>query len=320
MRRWIAAIALLELFNIARAKGVIPGFLVKGGFALEFRFRDDARSSRDVDIVLPIDKAQVMDAATEILRLSWSGFSFSIKGEAEEREHGYRFQVNALYQGKDWSTFEVELVYGAVDACESIVPFGIDTFGLMRPSHIPCMTIAEQIAQKLHAVSDPTENRPRDLVDIYLLDTRLPHADDELRGIAIRTFDERGAHPWPPNIALRDGWEHELTQIITRHGLELHAAEVLNGVRNLVARLVGVEMLKGYRYHFLVLSALDHVPNPMEAAVVGGPGYETFTRMTESEGWRAIQFMPYPSREPNRAVLIVLEKPQTAEDEDQPLT
>jgi hypothetical protein len=50
MRRWIAVIAFVEVFKIANARGEVPAFLVKGGFAIEFRFRSKARSSRDVDI------------------------------------------------------------------------------------------------------------------------------------------------------------------------------------------------------------------------------------------------------------------------------
>jgi hypothetical protein len=32
MRRWVAAIALIEVLNVARSRGSFPTFLVKGGF------------------------------------------------------------------------------------------------------------------------------------------------------------------------------------------------------------------------------------------------------------------------------------------------
>lgn len=57
------------------------------------------------------------------------------------------------------------------------------------------MTAAEQIAQKLHAVSDPNEHRPRDLIDIYLLAARLRPADAEVLDHCVRTFEDRATHP-----------------------------------------------------------------------------------------------------------------------------
>jgi hypothetical protein len=64
-RRWIAVNALIEIFHIAQQRGIIPSFIVKGGFALEFRFRKEARASRDVDVVVPIAVKETLDALVE---------------------------------------------------------------------------------------------------------------------------------------------------------------------------------------------------------------------------------------------------------------
>lgn len=63
-RRWIAVNALVEIFSIAASRGIIPSFLVKGGFAIEFRFLGAARSSRDLDLVIPLEPHALIDAAT----------------------------------------------------------------------------------------------------------------------------------------------------------------------------------------------------------------------------------------------------------------
>ena len=143
-----------------------------------------------------------MDAATEVLRLEWSGFTFRIKGQAERREHSFKFEVNALYQNRNWSTFEVELVFAEVYAEELVAAIDLTAFGLLRPSPIPCMTVEEQIAQKLHAVSDPSEDRPRDLIDIHLFITRLTPDIGDILAACVRTFELRATHQWPPNIKL----------------------------------------------------------------------------------------------------------------------
>lgn len=310
-RRWLAVNALVEVFNIAVASGIIPRFLVKGGFALEFRFHGEARASRDVDFVVPIEADRILDAAIEVLRLDWSGFSFRIKGTPERREHSWKFDVSSLYQNREWSTFEVELVFDEIIADDRVAPIDFTAYGLLQPSDIPCMTVTEQIAQKLHAVTDPGENRPRDLIDIYLCDTRLSPNDDELRAECVRTFQQRGAHPWPPNVAIRDGWDAQLEKLIADSELTLAVKEVTDGVRRLIARLVGFIVAQNYRYHFLVLSGKSPVPNVLESAINNDGGYEILVQMTQKEGWRLAHMIPYPDGEgaATRAVLAVLEQP-----------
>jgi hypothetical protein len=237
-RRWIAVNALIEIFHIAQQRGIIPCFIVKGGFALEFRFRTEARASRDVDVVVPVTAEEILDAVVEVLRLEWSGFTFQINGRPELRDHSYRLQVTTQCQNQDWSTFDLELVFADVAGHDTVPPLDLATYGLLTPSGIPCMTIAEQVAQKLHAATDPGENRPRDLIDIYLGVTRLPPGYEELREACIRTFSERKAHDWPPAIEIRDGWSSaQLAGIIASSDLDLSVEEVFDGVRSLVARL-----------------------------------------------------------------------------------
>jgi hypothetical protein len=236
-RRWIAVSALIEVLHIAQQRKIIQGFLVKGGFALEFRFRGKARASRDVDIVLPIAAERILDAVVEVFRIGWSGFTFEIKGTPELREHSYCLQVGAHYQKQDWSTFQLELVFADIAGQDTLPPLDLSAYGLLTPTGIPCMTIAEQVAQKLHAVTDPAEDRPRDLIDIYLCVTRLPPNDDELREHCVRIFAERATHAWPPVVEMRDGWPRQLTDIITGSHLNLTPDEVFTGVRALVERL-----------------------------------------------------------------------------------
>ncbi len=255
-----------------------------------------------------------MDAAVEALRIEWSGFAFRVKGTPERREHSFKFELSALYQQRDWSTFEIELVFGEVSAAEQVAPYDLSAFGLMLPDDIPCMTAAEQIAQKLHAVSDPHENRPRDLIDIHLLDSRLHPDDEELRDHCMRTFHARGTHTWPPNIALRGGWERELRHMIDAIDPSLSVNQVVGTVQMLVARLMGVAMPRNVQYHFLVLSAHQQIPNIMQRALVSDDALDVFDRMTQREGWRLAQIVPYPSRDQSRAILAVLEKPMVDED------
>lgn len=240
LRRWIAASAMLEIIKGAQQIGRIPSFLVKGGFAIELRFRRSARASRDVDVVLPVDSDQLVDLMIEVLRKEWSGFSFQIRGAPEHRERSVRLLVGASYRGRDWSTFEVDLVAGSTERQEVVPPFDTAKFGLMAASLVPCLNALEQIAQKLHAVTNPQENRARDLLDIYLLDTRLDRDDTALLLFVGETFEQRQQHTWPARVELREGWREELEDIISRNGFAASVDDIVEGVRALVLRLTGV--------------------------------------------------------------------------------
>ena len=290
-------------------RGVLPSFLVKGGFALELRFRSLARASRDVDLVLNVARGELVDAVIEAMRIPWSGFAFQIKGVAEERKHSYRISVSALYQGSDWSTFEVELVLGEADQADMIQPYAIDDFGLMRPSNVPCLNVHEQIAQKLHAATDPTENRPRDLIDILLLDDQLARDDDKLLAAVEEVFRERNTHAWPPTVELRDGWRTTIEALLRDNNIDLTAGQIVDGVQSLILRLFGVKVKMNYRYRFIILSALDRIPNMLESPLMADEGYRSLQRMTEQEGWRLAHLLAYPSRDQTRAMLAVLEQP-----------
>jgi len=310
-RRWIAVNALVEIFSIAASRRIIPSFIVKGGFAIEFRFLSAARSSRDLDLVIPLEPPALMDAATEVLRLEWSGFTFRIKGQAERRMHSFKFEVNALYRNRSWSTFEVELVFAEVYAEELVAAIDLTAFGLLQPSPIPCMTVEEQIAQKLHAVSDPSEDRPRDLIDIHLFNTRLTPDRAELLAACVRTFELRSTHPWPPNIDIRNGWVEQIDNLIADSELALTSSEVISGAFDLLSQLVGFPMGQNFQYHFIVLEGKTPLPPATEHALMPR-GLDVLDRMTQRYGWRLVQLIKYPSMDKTAAVLAVLEKPLPA--------
>jgi predicted nucleotidyltransferase component of viral defense system len=243
VRRRIATIALIQLFKAAHVRGRLPPFMVKGGRALEFRFGSLARSSRDVDIVVATARDEILDLAIEALRDEWSGFSFTVASAPRARDHSYIFEVSADYNGADWSRFELELVNGVIDSWDDVPIPGLDTLGLEAVEAIPCMTLAEQIAQKLHAVSDPTEDRPRDLYDIYVMDKHCEQSDEELYAAAVAEFGHRGTHKWPPTIELRENWELTLRELLDNDGLSGSPEMILAAVQALVLRIESISML-----------------------------------------------------------------------------
>lgn len=78
-------------------------------------------------------------------------------------------------------------------------------FGDLQP--VELVDLEYQIAQKLHAVTDPAYARAHDLVDLQLLWGADPDPT-VLQGLCERTFDWRRLQVWPP-LPLRPmgGWE-----------------------------------------------------------------------------------------------------------------
>jgi hypothetical protein len=155
MRRWVATIALAQVLLRAKARGIITGFAIKGGHAIELRLRRKARASRDIDVIIDAPNgANVVDAIRTSLTEGWSGFTFTFR-DVEETAHTFRFPMSANYKNGDWSTFDVEVMAGDVTEAEFVEPLDLAEFGLEHPELIPCLDLYAQVAQKFHGATDP---------------------------------------------------------------------------------------------------------------------------------------------------------------------
>lgn len=231
MRRWVAMIALAQVLLGAKARAVIRGFAIKGGHAIELRIRRRARASRDIDVIIDVAReAGIVDTLGTALRDGWSGFTFGFR-DVKQTEHAFRFSVFAHYENTEWATFDVEAMAGDVIDEDLVEPLDLATFGLERPDLIPCLDLYAQVAQKFHGATDPEENRPRDLLDIYILKRTYKFDVERLRTTVGELFMQRAKQPWPAPIELRENWEAEIAGLIDRNGFNCTVAEVLDVVR-----------------------------------------------------------------------------------------
>ena len=64
-----------------------------------------------------------------------------------------------------------------------------------------------------------------------------------------------------------------------------------------------------YEYQFVVLNGDDQAQmNPMRGVFKEGVSLEAFTRLTQQEGFRLVDMLPFPGPVQNRAVIAVLER------------
>jgi hypothetical protein len=81
------------------------------------------------------------------------------------------------------------------------------------PDEITFLPIRYQIAQKLHACTEPMDGdrvngRARDVWDLLLIND-LAVSDEDLgsiRAACHEIFESRGTHPWPPVVEIPPGW------------------------------------------------------------------------------------------------------------------
>ena len=78
--------------------------------------------------------------------------------------------------------------------------------GLPAPGPIPVMRVDHQVAQKLHAVTEPGSERVRDLVDLQLLEKGEQLDLAQVKATCTRLFDYRRRHTWPPAIEADSQW------------------------------------------------------------------------------------------------------------------
>jgi len=159
-------------------------FLLKGGTLLQHRLGLASRATKDVDGLIRGDLDAFVARLDETLELPWGPLTLSRTAieviETPTRViKPRRFHVLVGLRGQTWRHIQVEIAPdegGARSESEAFLPPPLHGFGLPEPEQLVGLALRFQIAQKLHACSDPhdppeaTNDRARDIVDLLLRD------------------------------------------------------------------------------------------------------------------------------------------------------
>jgi hypothetical protein len=216
LRRQVAFDRLLaRLFSTDAA---VRGWVLKGGYALELRFRQ-ARTTRDLDLTITsggindgsVPSAQLRShlVRSALIRLP-DLFVFEV-GDAtleldQAPEGGARFPVDARLDGRSFVKFHVDLGVGdaVLEPIDEIA--GEDWLGFagITPSVVPTLSLEQHWAEKLHAYSRPREGRTntrvKDLVDLVLLIEQDTLSAERVRASVEATFERRRTHEVPQEL------------------------------------------------------------------------------------------------------------------------
>lgn len=317
-KKWVGATALFELFSAAVDEGIIDAYYVKGGFSVELRHPGVARTSEDIDLVIA-GTAQPVVLLEKVISNGWADFDFRLK-RLEERSHSIRVELQVRFNTVDWCTLKVDILGDPIYETEHVEPPDLVRFGLPRPSAIPCLSRAQQLAQWIHCITRPEvdrrrPDRARNIVDLYLFDQYSPCDDGEVLTAAESVFRLEGTHSWPPVFEIPPAWMVTLDEWANELELQMRGGDLVEYFYRFIARLLGTEVQMTYDYRFYVLSyatsrkrleSVDSVPEVTDT-FVADPSLGSFRRAIE-EGFRIVQMLPF---DPARGIIAVLERPRT---------
>jgi hypothetical protein len=204
-----------------------PLFLLKGGLFMEFHLGLDARVTKDVDALFRGGVERFESALDAAISEPWG--PFTLQRTAIEEITGARplakprrFDLKLLIKGTIWRRIKVEISFPEghiADGLESVPTPRAGFFGITTPDHLSGIAMAYQVAQKLHACTDPDDppeflnDRVRDVVDLLLIRDRFYGglAAIDVRAACVDVFSARAAEAsevgqpvrrWPPVLAV----------------------------------------------------------------------------------------------------------------------
>ena len=197
---------------------VSPPWLLKGGYAMELRYRPRARTTKDIDLSVKTIAAALSERLRQVREELQSAadhdhgdyFLFQIGEPSSELQGapdgGARFPVNALLAGRSFAKFHLDVGFGDPVLSEPEELLGQDYLGFagIPPARASVIPRSQQFAEKVHAYTRPWEDRPntrvKDLVDLVLFLTNDTPPVDEVRVAVQRTFELRATHQIPESL------------------------------------------------------------------------------------------------------------------------
>ncbi|MGH9112425.1 MAG: nucleotidyl transferase AbiEii/AbiGii toxin family protein [Acidimicrobiales bacterium] len=249
-QRWVSYMVLASMLDTARDDGGAPLFLLKGGVAMELRFDVAARATKDLDLVYRQAGGRMLGRLDEALARGHG--DFTARRTEAERVRGtqaMRADVKLDYRGKRWATVQIEISPaepGVGDEIDHLPAKPLEHLGLTGPDEVPAVSVRWQLAQKLHACTEPPaagsrNERFRDLIDIVLLwDLVATEARPSVREACEQIFELRALHPWPPRVQPPADWARPYRQLATEIRFPLDeldaAADAVHAVVDEIAR------------------------------------------------------------------------------------
>ena len=201
---------VFERFLARLAKEDPEAWIVKGGFALQLRLGERARTTKDIDVSAanPWTRKQTiahLRAALSLDLADWFEFEVSEPTEAATGApgRGFRFAIRCLLDGRQFENFHLDVGYGdpVLEAPVELTTPNLLAFAEIAPATVRCYPLTTQVAEKLHTYtrtySSGETTRARDLADILLAASLEQFDSAKLKQALEATFQTRASHDLP---------------------------------------------------------------------------------------------------------------------------
>ena len=211
LRRGVAFDRLLARI-FSTNQGDYPQWLLKGGYALEIRWQNIARTTKDIDFTMPYLRDPSPERIQEMIQVEaqrdledWFVFRVGqFQMELDQPVYGgWRYPVEARVDNREFCKFHLDVGIG--DAIVSVPEWKMGaeilSFANILPARVALLPKDQQFAEKLHSLTFPTDmrafSRVKDIVDLVLfIEHGLPDKETMLKAIKA-TFERRKTHELP---------------------------------------------------------------------------------------------------------------------------
>ncbi len=257
----VASSVVIAALQRTRADDGHPRFLLKGGAYLEVRFGLRARATKDIDTLFRGDFDDFLEVLDATLAESWGAIELQrtevavIEG-ARRVVKPRRLKVKLLINGQTWRSIVVEVAADEGQAGAHVDLFAgppLGHFGLPSPAEMAGIVFDYQVAQKVHACTDPHEppdqinDRARDLVDLVLIRDAFYRDETDLaslRAACVDVFAARAtdAHTlglnvraWPPIVRAYADWRTDFAD--AAEGRDLTLDDAVDQINDWIRRI-----------------------------------------------------------------------------------
>jgi hypothetical protein len=229
-------------------------FLLKGGTMLQYRLPGMSRTTQDIDGLVRGDIDRFLAELDATLGEPWGPLTL-VRGEVDTIDVPHklvkprRFDMTVLLNGVTWRRVQIEISpdEGRAGTTPERIPSpSLAGFGLPTPGHLVSLSLCYQIAQKVHASTDPHDpptlvnDRARDVVDLLLLrrliDTTGHPSLTEICAAVEDIFAARTAEAeatdsprrtWPTRLTVHPHWGPSFAKAADSAGLAITIADAV---------------------------------------------------------------------------------------------
>ncbi len=202
-----------ELF-LRRLLVVAPDrWVLKGALALDFRLGAGTRATKDIDLGRDDDEAAATRDITAAQQLALDDF-FTFAAvrtdelDAADEFSAVRFHITAQLAGRTFEQFLVDIGFSGTPTWtpDTIHTSDLLSFAGIGPLALPAIPLPQHLAEKIHAYTRTygsygrPSTRPKDLVDILLIESSTAIDAGALRHALESTFAERARQPLPAGL------------------------------------------------------------------------------------------------------------------------